>query len=146
MQNITFKIVTPERIVLEREATQATLPVEGGEVTVLPEHIPYIGSLRAGVISVRNKDGNDEDLAVSGGFVEFHDNTLTILADTAERAEEIDIERAEAGRKRAEELKEKREQMDEQEYALVAAKLDKEMARLRVAGKHHTKHAPNIES
>lgn len=136
---IKLKIVTPERLVLEMEVYQATLPIEGGEITILPDHIPYIGSLRAGEVMVRRTVGGEpESLATSGGFVEFHNNTLTLLADTAERAEEIDEARAEAGRKRAEELKANREVLDEEEYARVAASLEKEMARLKVARKHRS--------
>lgn len=145
MKTIVLKIVTPERTVLEREVTQATLPVAGGEVTVLPEHIPYIGSLKPGEILARDQEGREELLAVSGGFVEFHDNILTILADTAERAEEIDIERAEAARARAERQRDGREQIDAQEYARVAAQLEKELARLRAGTKHRTKHTLTLD-
>lgn len=66
-----------------------------------------------------------------------------VLADTAERAEEIDLARAEEARKRAEELKEKRISMDEEEFARVAAAIQKESARIRVARKHYTKRGMN---
>lgn len=135
-----FKIVTPERIVLEVEAYQATLPVVGGEVTILPDHIPYIGAIKAGEIIIRKEPNGEEiSLVTSGGFAEFHDNTLVILADTAERAEEIDLARAEEARLRAEELKKEAIHMDEEEYARMAALIEKELARVRVARKHHSK-------
>ena len=103
MASIRFKIVTPERTVVEEEIYQITLPVEGGEVTLLPDHVPYIGAITAGEIVLRKTIGGEEEsLATSGGFVEFHDNTLVILADTAERAEEIDLARAEQAKVRAE--------------------------------------------
>lgn len=140
MALIKFKIVTPERTVVEQEVYQATLPVEDGDVTILPEHVPYVGALKAGEIMLRRtRDGEPESLATSGGFVEFHDDTMVILADTAERAEEIDLERAEAARLRAEELKEERVHMDDEEYARTAALIEKEMARVRVARKHHSR-------
>ena len=85
---------------------------------------------------MHHADDSTENLAVSGGFVEFDTNTLSILADTAERAEEIDIERAEAARMRAEKIKQEQVSMGEEEYARVAAALEKEMARLKVARKH----------
>jgi len=75
-------------------------------------------------------------LAISGGFIEFHNNKLIILADTAERAEEIDLKRAEEARKRAEEIKKRRVSMDEMEYARVAATLEKELARVKVAKRY----------
>jgi len=137
---IKFKIVTPERTVMEEEAYQATLPVVGGEVTILPDHIPYIGAIKAGEIIIRKEaNGEEISLVTSGGFVEFHDNTLVILADTAERAEEIDLARAEAARTRAEELKKEAIHMGEEEYARMAALIEKELARVRVARKHHSK-------
>lgn len=138
---IQFRIVTPERTVVEEEVHQATLPIEGGDVTILPEHIPYIGTLKAGEIVVRQEAGGTEtSVATSGGFVEFHGNTLTVLADTAERAEEIDLARAEEARKRAEELKKERVHMDDEEYARTAAIIEKEMVRVRVARKHRSRH------
>lgn len=145
MSSIKFKIVTPERTVVEQEVYQATLPVEDGEVTILPEHVPYVGALKAGEIMLRREMNSEpESLATSGGFVEFHDNTMVILADTAERAEEIDLERAEAARLRAEKLKEERIHMDDEEYARTAALIEKELARVRVAKKHHSRHGMTL--
>lgn len=137
---IKLKVVTPEKIVMEQEVYQATLPVLGGEVTLLPNHMPYIGALRAGEIILRMQaSGEESSIATSGGFVEFHDNMLSILADTAERAEEIDLARAEEARKRAEELKKERVTMDDEEYARTAAMIEKEMARVQVARRHHAR-------
>ncbi|MDP2837923.1 MAG: ATP synthase F1 subunit epsilon [Candidatus Moranbacteria bacterium] len=142
---IKFKIVTPERIVIEEEVYQATLPVLGGEVTILPNHVPYIGALQAGEIILRKVAGGDEvSLATSGGFVEFHDNTLSILADTVERAEEIDLARAEEARLRAEALKKERLTMDDEEYARTAALVEKELTRVKVARRHRSRHGLSI--
>lgn len=135
---IKFKIVTPEKTVLEEEVLQATLPVTDGEITILPNHRSYIASLKAGEICLKREEG-DICIAVSGGFIEFNKNSLVVLADTAERAEEIDIERAEEARKRAEEIKKEKISMDDTEYARVAASIEKEMARIKVAKKRHTK-------
>ncbi|MBI2439317.1 MAG: ATP synthase F1 subunit epsilon [Candidatus Moranbacteria bacterium] len=146
MSLITLKIITPEKIVVEETIYQATLPIEGGEVTLLPEHIPYIGALRAGEIMFRREQNSEpESLATSGGFVEFHDDTMVILADTAERAEEIDLVRAEEARKRAEAIKEERVHMDDEEYARTAAMIEKELARVRVARKHHSRRGVSFE-
>jgi len=83
---IKFKIVTPEKTVYESEIDQATLPVADGEVTILPNHRSYIAALKAGKICL-NKEGEEIVMATSGGFIEFNDNNLVVLADTAERAE-----------------------------------------------------------
>ena len=122
-EKIKFKIVTPERTVYESEVEKATLPVSDGEVTILPNHRNYIASLKPGEISLKMGE-NEKLLVTSGGFIEFHDNTLVVLADTAERASEIDIKRAEeAARKRAEEVKKEKFTMNEFEYARIAASI-----------------------
>lgn len=135
MANIKLKIVTPERVVYESEIDQATLPVSDGEVTILPNHRSYIASLKIGEIVM--KSGKEElSIAVAGGFLEFADNHLIVLADEAERAEEIDLEKAEEARKRAEDLKSKTIRTDDTEYAHVAAVLEKEMSKIRIAKKY----------
>ncbi|KKR21630.1 MAG: ATP synthase epsilon chain [Parcubacteria group bacterium GW2011_GWE2_39_37] len=143
-QKIKFKIVTPEKTVYENEVDSATLPVVNGQVTIMPNHRSYIASIKPGEIILR-KGQEEIDLAISGGFIEFNNNILVVLADTAEIATEIDVERAEEARKRAEDLKKQKVTMGEIEYARVAAAIEKEMARLRVAKKHHTKRKMNID-
>lgn len=141
---INFKIITPEKTVYEDEVDQATLPVADGEVTILPNHRSYIAALKAGELMVK-KDGQEINLAVAGGFIEFAKNTLVVLADRAERAEDIDLQRAEEARKRAEELKKEKISADSEEYARVAALIEKEMARIKVAKKHHTRTGIKID-
>jgi F-type H+-transporting ATPase subunit epsilon len=141
---IKFKIITPEHLVLEDEVEQVTLPTGDGEVTVLPNHISYIASLGSGEIVLKKK-GKESSLAVAGGFIEFNKNQMVILADMAERAEEIDLQLAEAGKKRAEEAM--REKItDEAEYASVASAIQKESARIKVAKKHRSKRGIEIDS
>jgi len=142
--DIDFKIVTTERTVFEDKVGQATLPVMGGQVTILPNHRSYIAALESGEIILKNNSG-EISLAVAGGFLEFHKNKLVILADRAEKAEEIDLERAEEARKKAEELKKEKISMDDSEYAKVAAMIEKEITRIKVAKKHHTKRGIKID-
>ncbi|PIP73632.1 MAG: ATP synthase F1 subunit epsilon [Candidatus Lloydbacteria bacterium CG22_combo_CG10-13_8_21_14_all_47_15] len=136
MKLFTFKVLTPERIVLEDDIESATFPTADGEITVLADHIPYIAPLMAGEMLVKKSDGSEAAFAIAGGFVEFSNNVLSVLADTVERAEEIDIVRAEQARKRAEELMRERERMDEEEFARTAAVLERELARVKVAKKY----------
>lgn len=137
MSVINLKIITPERIVFEGEIDQATLPVSDGEVTILPKHRSYIASLKIGEIMIKN--GFEENsIAVAGGFLEFADDKLVVLADEAERAEEIDIAKAEEARARAEDLK-NRVLQDETEYARVVAALELEMSKIKIAKKYLTK-------
>ncbi|MDD5489885.1 MAG: F0F1 ATP synthase subunit epsilon [Candidatus Moranbacteria bacterium] len=141
---IKFKIVTPERTVFEDQIDQVILPTADGEITVLPNHIPLISVLQAGEL-IAKKDGEEIAMAVSGGIVEVRKNEMTILADTAERAEEIDMERAEEARARAEKLKEEKIRSDETDYATAAAILEKNLARIKVAKKHLTRRGIKIE-
>ena len=141
---IKFKIVTPEKTVYENSVDQVTLPTQEGEITVLANHIPLISVLQAGEL-VAKKGGEEIAMAVSGGMVEVRKNEITILADTAERAEEIDLARAEEAKQKAEELKDERIQTDEAQYATAAAILEKNLARIRVARRHLTKRGMRIE-
>lgn len=143
--SIKFKIVTPERTVFEDTILQATLPTTDGQITILPNHRSYIASLLPGEIMLRKRK-EEILMAISGGFIEFHNNELVVLADTAERAEEIDVARAEEGRKRAEKLKKEKVTMAEEEYAAVAAAIQKESARIKVARKHYTKRGMPVGS
>lgn len=142
---IKFKIVTPEKTVFESEIDQATLPVADGEVTILPNHRSYIAALKAGEICLK-KEGEEIVMATSGGFIEFNHNNLVVLADTAERAEEIDLKRAEEAKDRAEAAMKEIVRMDDSEYARVAASIEKEMARLRVGRKRYTKKGISINN
>lgn len=144
MNKIKFKIVTPERTVFEDSIDQVTVPTQEGEITVLPEHIPLIAMLAAGELDIK-KGGDEIAMAVSGGMVEVRKNEITVLADTAERAEDIDLARAEDARKKAEQFKEERVRMDDVEYASVAALLERNLARIKVARKHLTKRGMKIE-
>lgn len=125
---IKFQIVTPERVVLEEEISQITVPTKDGEITVLPGHIPLVASLMPGVIEVKNKTGQQEIMSVSGGFIEVAKDKIVVLADTAERGHEIDLERAEEAHKRAEALKEK---ADHTQFAEITAQIEKELARTK---------------
>lgn len=132
---IKLKIATPEKVILEDEIDQITLPTQLGEITILPNHLPLVANLKPGELLVK-KAGADLPMAVSGGFMEFQNNNLTILADTAESVEEIDEIRAEEARKRAEELLICKQEAAEVDFAAISAKLEKELARLKVVRKY----------
>ncbi|MFA6106383.1 MAG: ATP synthase F1 subunit epsilon [Patescibacteria group bacterium] len=134
-KTIKFEIVTPEREVFKEMVAQVTVPTRNGEITILPHHIPLVSILAPGVIEVRQPDGNIEVMSVSGGFIEVLKDKIVILADTAERAAEIDISRAEVARARAEETRKNLERQDAEQFTSVAAKIAKEMARTRAANR-----------
>lgn len=133
--NIKFEIVTPERVVLREEVLQVTVPTTSGEITILADHIPLVSVLRPGVIEVKKINGKIEVMSVSGGFIEVLHDKIVILADTAERAEEIDEARVEEARMRAEELKKTAKNEDDVQFANIAAQLEKELARMRAVNR-----------
>lgn len=136
MKPFHLTIVTPESLLLEKEVGQVTLPIEDGAVTILADHEPYIGVCTAGELLIRSEEKPAEIFALSRGFVEFHENKLVVLADRAEAAADIDIERAEAARKRAQELMLETDVLDEDAYERTRLILEKELNRVRVAERH----------
>lgn len=136
MKTLTFKIVTPDGTTYDDAVEQVTLPTKTGQITVLPHHVAMVSVLAPGEVIIK-KDGYEVEIAVSSGVVEIRPtNEVYVVADTAERAEHIDLERAEAARKRAEDLMSQKEALADIEFARLQAKLEKELARLRVGRKY----------
>lgn len=107
MATFTLTIVTAESQVFSEEVDVLVAPGIDGQLGILPNHAPLMTQLQPGEMTVRS--GGDENvLAVTGGFLEVLNNRVTILADTAELGEEIDLERAEAALRRAQERVESR--------------------------------------
>lgn len=102
MATMRLDIVTAEKLVYSDEVSSVVAPGAEGQLGILPNHAPLLTSLKPGELKV-SKEGEETNIAVSGGFLEVLKNVVTILADTAERAEDIDVERAEAALKRAQE-------------------------------------------
>lgn len=144
---LKFKIVTPERVILEQEIDQVTLPTQSGQITILPSHIPLLSALVAGELIIKN-DKDEIVMAVSGGFIEVkNNNEIVILTETAEQAHEIDEARAQEAKNRAEELLKNAKNKEDVDYTGLAAKIEKELARLKVAKrKTHPQYQPKIES
>ena len=141
---IHFKIVSPERVVYEDDVDQITLPAKEGEITLLSNHIPLVASLQAGELVVKKGD-HMIPMAISGGVVEvLPGSSVIVLADTAEKVEEIDEKRAEEARARAGQLM-KEKVVEAEDYAGLTGKIEKELARLKVARKYrHDRRAPTI--
>ncbi len=130
MARLHLDVVTAERVVFSEDADLIVAPGVEGELGILPNHTPLMTMLQPG--ELRIKQGADERfLAVSGGFLEVRPDHVIVLADSAERAEEIDIERAEQARKRAQErLVHPTHGMD---LARAEAALHRSLARIKVA-------------
>jgi F-type H+-transporting ATPase subunit epsilon len=126
-----LEIVTAERVVLSDEVDQINAPTKDGRIGILPRHMPLLTLLDVGELDII-KNGEVTPFAVSGGFLEVLPNRVTILADTALRADEIDEARAEEARRRAEEIIAQRR--GDVEMAQAEAELRRAMVELKVAG------------
>lgn len=137
MSMIRFHLITPDRVLYEGDADSVSIPTPQGEITVLPHHIPLISIVAPGSLVVRQ--GKEEHVfAVSRGVVEIDGSSLRVLADTADRADELQEEAIEKARKEAERLRtEKRD--DAEGFAEATAILERELARLHTIRRHRGK-------
>jgi F-type H+-transporting ATPase subunit epsilon len=128
---LTVEIVTVERKLLEEEGVDEVIaPGVEGQLAILPQHAAFMTMLAPGELIL--KKGNDEmPFAVTGGFFEVLKDKVVVLADAAERADEIDVTRAEQARERARTAIERRETTED--LAMASAALQRAMIRLRVA-------------
>ena len=134
---LRIEITTPDRTVYEGEVDAITLPTAEGEITVLTGHIPLIGVVVPGTIVVR-KGTEEQIIAVSRGVVEVQPTSVRILADTADRAEELEEAAVEKAKAAAEKLMSEKRQ-DEEGLADASAILGRELARLQTIRRHRGK-------
>ncbi|MSP21582.1 MAG: ATP synthase F1 subunit epsilon [Dehalococcoidia bacterium] len=130
---LQITVVTAERTVLSRsDATRVIVPTTEGQITLLPSHAPLMASVAIGELIIVSLDGQDA-IAVHGGFLQIAKDTITILADAAEHADEIDEERTEAARQRAQRrLAGERILPDESAIDMLRARLAMERALTRL--------------
>ncbi len=107
---IQFELCAPEREAIEVQANEVTIPGGGGVFTVLPNHTPLLSTVLPGVLVVYTTEGEEQVFSVNGGFAEVMENKVLILAETVEQSDEIDEERAESARDRAESRLSKRDE------------------------------------
>ncbi|MGN7299169.1 F0F1 ATP synthase subunit epsilon [Fredinandcohnia aciditolerans] len=112
MKTVKVNVVTPDGPVYEADVEMVSAKAQSGELGILPGHIPMVAPLQVGAVRLK-KEGNTELVAVSGGFLEVRPDQVTILAQAAETAEKIDVERASEAKKRAEQrLQAKQDNVD----------------------------------
>lgn len=126
---IHCEIVSQDRMVFVGDVDIVIIPGAEGEMGILPNHAPTLTVLKYGVITIRSKVGEDY-FTVAGGFAEVLPDKITILADAAENVDEIDIQRAENARKKAEELLKVGTGVDPDTYLRVQASLRKSSLRI----------------
>ncbi|WP_054031910.1 F0F1 ATP synthase subunit epsilon [Desulfatitalea tepidiphila] len=131
-ENIHLEIVTPEKSVVSEDAKIVMAPGTLGEFGVLSGHTPFMTSLKVGAVRYVDTSGKERFVFVSGGFAEALPDRVTILAESAERRRDIDIDRAKAAQKRAEERL-ARERDEEIDYTRAKAALMRAILRIRLA-------------
>ncbi len=132
MSTIRLDVVTAERVVYSDDVNMVIAPGLEGQMGILPHHAPLITVLGLGELVIKKEGQEDEFMAIGGGFMEVLPDKVVVLADMAERAEEIDEARAEEARRRAEErLKQRR--VEEVDFARAEAALRRSLTRLKVA-------------
>ena|SRR3989344_458215 len=140
---LQFKLITPERVLYESEINSVSCPTQMGEITILPGHIPLVANLSHGEMRVVS-GAETRFFTALGGVIEVRPgNEIVVLADAAERSEEIDEKRAEEARQRARKVMAEQTLSDE-EYASTAAALEKSLARLKVARRRKIRNIPNL--
>jgi len=129
---IRCEIVSQDRLVYEGDADMIIVPGIEGEMGILPNHAPLLSTMKLGVLKVRYQ-GDEKDFTISGGVIEVQPDLVTVLADSAENVMEIDIARAEAAKKRAEELLAQGPGPDTDGYLSLEAALRRSNLRLEAA-------------
>jgi F-type H+-transporting ATPase subunit epsilon len=130
-------VLTSAHRIYDGEAEMVIAPGADGQLGILPRHAPLLTTLALGELRLRH-GGADEGIFVAGGFLEVNNNVVTVLADDAERATEIDEARAEEARHRAEALLE-RHDLGAEEAALAAMQLERAVGRLKIAELHRSR-------
>ena len=132
-----LELITPDHTVFDGDVDSVSLPTPDGEITVLPHHIPLMSIVIPGSITIRK--GKEEQLiAVSRGVIEVDGASVRVLADTADRAEELEEAAIEKAKEQAKKLMEEK-RYDSEGLAEATAILERELARLHVVRRHRTK-------
>ena len=132
-EKLKLEMVTPYKRVLSEEVDEVTAPGAIGEFGVLPDHTSLLTTLKVGELTYK-KDGEIFHVAVNWGYVEVEDNVMTVLVETAEPADQIDVERAKAALGRAEEALKKLTSEDK-EFKIMECALERALIRVQVASK-----------
>lgn len=137
MKTFQLKLIAPDGVKYEKEASEVTLPTDNGQITVLPDHMPLITLLKPGEIIIKN--GNSvEELATEGGIVEIDNNIVKILADTAEDVHSLNELKIAEAKKAAEQRLSNAK--DDVEFTDASAELEKQLAKLNFLTKRKRKY------
>ena len=132
-EKITLEVVTPEKIVVSEEAQIVAAPGSLGEFGVLVGHTPFMTTLKTGTVRFTDTNGAERYVFISGGFAEALPQKVTILAESAERRRDIDIERAMAALERAQKRMAEDRKRDDIDFTRARAALERALQRVRLA-------------
>ena len=132
-ENIRLEVVTPEKQVVNDMAQIVMAPGSMGEFGVLSGHTPFMTSLNTGAIHYRDEKGKDQYVFVSGGFAEALPDKVTVLAESAEKMEEIDLDRAKAAHERAEKRLAEARAKEDIDVDRAKAALERAVVRIKLA-------------
>lgn len=141
MSPLRCEIVTQERVVYDRMVDMVIAPGVEGELGILPRHVPLLTALAPGELRVKIGEEH-ESFAIGGGFMEVQPDHVSVLAQTAEHAAEIDVARAEAARVRAEQLLKEGPPPEPYQLAAIESALRRSHVRLKVARRRHPRVGP----
>jgi F-type H+-transporting ATPase subunit epsilon len=133
-ENIQLEVVTPEKAVVNESVQTVVAPGVLGEFGVLIGHTPFMTAVKTGIVRYKDTEGKENYLFVSGGFAEALPDKLTILAESAEKRQDIDIERAKDSMARAEKRLAEKENNAKIDRIRAKAALDRAMVRVKIAG------------
>ena len=132
--SIKLEIVTPDKAVVNEDVNIVMAPGSLGEFGVLIGHTPFLTTLKTGIIRYTDAQGTDQYVFVSGGFVEVLPDKVTVLAESAEKTEEIDLDRAKAAQERAEKRLEEARTKEDIDADRAKAALERAVVRINLAG------------
>ena len=139
MSTLRLEILTIERKLFDGEVNMVIAPGAEGVLGILPRHTPLLTALTYGELQVKKEGAEDQFFAIGGGFMEVQPDHVIVMADAAERAEEIDVDRAEAARRRAEKFLEKAKTDTSVDLASAEAALRRSITRIKAAQRRRRK-------
>lgn len=134
--NLLLEIITPEKVIYKDEVAEVVVPTTNGEIAILPNHMNLLTKLNPGELIIK-KGTNQQYLAITGGFLEVLNNKVSILAEYAVKAQDIEVARAMEAKKRAEKVMS--EKSTDNELRIAQAEMIKAILELKVATKHKRK-------
>jgi F-type H+-transporting ATPase subunit epsilon len=131
--NLLLEIITPEKVIYKDEVSEVVVPTLEGQIAILPNHINLLTQISPGELIIK-KGANEQLLAITGGFLEVNKNIVSIVAEYAVKAQDIEVARAMEAKKRAEKLMS--EKSTDNEMRIAEAEIIKAILELKIATKH----------